>query len=71
MASGKSLTILLFALLYFSSCATFSGRLPYVDSQNHLRELRKEKQIFEELKYKLPPSDVDIVLRLNKSFRWS
>ena len=65
-ARSIKFAILIFLTFFLGSCAElFKSTIPYSQRQNYLLELQREQKIIESLEDKLPPSDVDMALRLN------
>ena len=59
--------VLMFVLAtFFTSCSViFKSTIPYSDRQNYLLELEKERKIIQSMEDKLPPSQIDMAIRLN------
>ncbi len=58
--------LLILSGVYLSSCASlFKRAMPYGERQNYVLELERERQILENLRDKVPASQLDMALRLN------
>ena len=53
-------------VVFVSSCAVlFKTTIPYTEKHNFLLQLQSEKALLESMENRLPPSDVDMAIRLN------